>query len=181
MTIPTQIDRSKYWRGSATVELLIVLPFLLLIFLGGMDLARVIRTHIDLTSAVRLGVAAGNRLLQQDEPVPGWRIEDNKSITILLPVADDMELAAEHDLGFNITPDEKSVLCRCVTLDEDSGIDVSGDMVECDDAEIMNCLGSRQIHLRLQVSLPFNTVFDWSWMTGTTNVSAMATMQGDQI
>lgn len=170
----------KRQHAAATVELLIVMPFLLLIFLGSMDLARVIRTYIELNSAVRIGVTAGTRLLQQKEPTPGWRIEGDNSITILLPVADSMELAAENDLGINITPDEKSVLCRCVTRNV-AGIDVSGEIVECDDDEIKGCLGFRQIHLRFQASLPFNTVFDWSWITGTSIVSAVATMEGDEI
>lgn len=170
----------KQQHASATVELLIVMPFFLLVLFGGMDLARVIRTQLELTSAVRSGAAAGARLLQQKEPDPAWSIEADKTITILLPVGDTMESAFKGDLGINLSPNVKSVLCRCVTRDA-GGADVNGAMVACGDTAIMNCTGYRQIHVRLQASVPFNTVFNWSWITGNINVSAVATMEADEI
>ena len=179
----TKIGRSntkKHQQASATVELLIVMPFFLLVLFGGMDLARVIRTQLELTSAVRSGVAAGAMLLQQKEPDPAWSIEDDKSITILLPVVDTMESVFKDDLGINLSPDVKTVLCRCVSRDA-GGDDIYGAMVACGDTVIMTCTGYRQIHVRLQASLPFNTIFNWSWITGNINVSAAATMEADEI
>ena len=180
-------------RGSATLELIIVLLAILLIWLGGMDLARIIHAHVAVASAVHVGLMTGVNKLQQDTP-PAWEIDASNSINILLEAAVKTAIsdAAKNDIGKrykdNLLIEKNEILCRCLKLNVDGVNDSLGNLVACNDTTITNCNSNttyprtvRQIFASMQVRLPLDTIFNWPLLPNTYNITGAAIMQGDEI
>jgi Flp pilus assembly protein TadG len=81
----------KPQRGAATIELIIVLPFLLLLLVGSTDYARVMHTAVSLDSAVRVGVLTGVYILNQPD---GYTKDADGNITVSGDVYEAMQVAA---------------------------------------------------------------------------------------
>ena len=110
--------------GTSTVELVIVLAFLLPILLGSMYLAKMIHAYISLVSAAHAGARAGAMMLRDSES-PQWRYEKtNGLITILSPSAVDIYMheatqAAMDPNKYELEPVQSQILCRCVKETDD--------------------------------------------------------------
>ena len=181
------------FRGSATIELIIVLSAILLIWLGGMDLARVIHAHVAVASAVHTGVMSGARILQQSDPV-AWEKQPDGSISILHvdDVKEAMTAAAKMDVGdrykTKLAIVANEINCRCLKLNKDGVNDSFGNLVACNDTNIINCNGDttypltyRQVFASMRVRLPLDTIFDWPILPNSYDITAAAVMQGGEI
>lgn len=196
-------------RGSATLQLITVMPFMLLILLGGLDLGRVVLAKVALASAVHVGVAQGARVIQLKKPespdwlsAPVWAFNDvaktidfdNGVATINLIIAA-MEKAASDDitnakLNAALNFDNKTkVFCRCLKTDATTGKDsyTSLDPLACDHNDIKTCEKStsfakavRQIFVGMQPKLTVTTVFYWPFVSRQIDLSVAAIMQGDE-
>ena len=199
-------DHNASWRGSAIVQLVIVLPFLLFILLGALDLGRVVVAKVALASAVHVGVAQGARVIQLKEPespdwpnAPVWEFEksnqsiifDNKNAII-----DTMEKVTLADLDekFKIDKGGKAlsfnnktnIFCRCLRTST-AGTDSYSANLLCDDSGIKTCVPGtgftkavRQIYVVMQPQLTVKTLFYWPFVPQDIVISASATMQGDE-
>ncbi len=200
MKVVNHLILNKPTRGSATVELLIVLPLLLLITLASMDLARVVHAHLSLASAVHAGVLAGARLLQQKNPVAvqQWGYDPtNKIITLVdsAKVALTMQHATQDNIGaYTLNSADfllNAVQCRCMKKTSAGTVSydpASGSLVACNATEIQNCNANatysatyRQIHVVMRVRLPVATEFAWPWLASPVVLEEFATLQADEL
>ena len=186
--------------GSATVELIIVMPFLLLIVLGGLDLGRVIVAKVALAGAVHVGVAEGARVIQLKEPETAWPgapvwAYDAGTQTIAFDNKNDiitaMETAVTADVGDKyksaLNFDGKTeVVCRCLKTNT-AGLDSYSNPVACNHNDIKTCVTGtgvsnavRQIYVGMQPKLTVPTIFAWPFMPRQIVLTIPATMQGDE-
>lgn len=202
MTLHVKARSSRI--GSATVELIIVMPFLLFILLGGLDMGRVVMAKVALTSAVHVGVAQGARVIQLKVPdatwsdAPAWAFDEGTGtivfdIDTISEIITSMENAAKADIAGIGKEYEKAlnfdnnteVFCRCLTTDSDGTVEY-GDPVTCVDDEIVECEkgtglnAARQIFVSMQPKLSVRTVFNWPFIPRQIVLSASAVMQGDE-
>lgn len=190
---------SKPARGSATVELLIVLPLLLLMTLASMDLARVVHAHLSLASAVHAGVLAGARLLQQKNPVLAqqWSKDSDGSIIFVdsAKVVLTMQRATQDNIGtYALNSGDfllNAVQCRCLKKTSAGTVSydpADGSLVACDATQIRNCDANvtypatyRQIHVAMRVRLPVATEIAWPWLASPVVLEEFATLQADEL
>ena len=175
--------------GSSTVELVIVLAFLLPILLGSMYLAKMVHAYISLVSAAHAGARAGALILRDSES-PQWHYdEDDSTITILheADVENDMLEATQAAMDpdkYELVLVQPQIVCRCVKKTV-AGVDVYGEFVACDNAAIAGCDVNasyprtyRQIHARLNAQLTLALPF---LPRETITLRASSTMQSAEV
>lgn len=134
-------------RGAATIELIVVLPFLLLLLVGSTDYARIMHAAVSLDSAVRVGVTTGVYTLNQPD---GFTKDADGNITVSEDVFDAMRDAAVAEAQpHSIPAPEVAASCRCPEYDP-SGPD-SSDLRLCTDELIQVCKDP-EIHLTMTAS-----------------------------
>lgn len=186
------IPLSDGQSGTSTVELVIVIAFLLPILLGSMYLAKIIHAHVSLAQAAHAGARAGALQLRQPDPADPspWGVDgDTGAITITDEpgVQAAMVAAARAAIDpdkYDLNSVEAEILCKCVKT-TDAGVDTYSDFVTCDDAVITGCTRTsgfadayKQIHARLQAELlldfPFIPVENFI-------LPSRSTMQAEQV
>jgi len=110
--------------GASTVELVIVLAFLLPILIGSMFLAKIIHAHISLVDAAHAGARAGAIMLR-DSAIQQWEF-DEVSDTVTILHAADVQAAMLAATQAAIDADkyilgmvQPEIVCRCVKTDAD--------------------------------------------------------------
>lgn len=144
-----------HWRGSAIVELLIVLPFLLLILVGASDYARMMQAAVALDSAVRVGVATGSYRLNQPG---GYTRAIDGTISVQQVAFDVMTAAARADADPSrhpLTFDEVIAQCRCPLFDTSNP--GANNLGSCSTAVIRAC-ADPEIHLKMRASTQVDLV-----------------------
>lgn len=186
-------------HGSATLQLILVMPFLLLILLGGLDLGRVVLAKIALASAVHVGVLEGARVIQLKDADAVWQF-DPESKTIVFDKKSDiieaMEKIAKADicvkkgkekcdeiLSFD---NQTKVMCRCLKTTAAGIVDYS-ELVACDDSIIQSCVptsgyanAARQIQVAMEPKMSVETIFYWPFVNKQIVLSTSANMRGDE-
>lgn len=142
-------------RGSATVELLVIMPVLLMTLAIGIDEARMMRAAVALDSAVQMGVLAGVIKLKNN----GFDKEDLGPVIVHADVLTAMTNTAIADAAdYTIQVTNASYLCRC----PDPTTFMVGNLVSCAASSINSCKDP-QIYLQ---------------MTATTQVDMMLFVPG---
>ncbi len=167
------INVPKKEGGASTVELVIVLAFLLPILLGSMYLAKMIHAYISLVSAAHAGARAGAMMLR-NSPSPQWQYDKDKGTITILNQADvesymleaaqaamdpnKYELFSDKD-EFDSVPSE--IVCRCVIEDDEPN--EYGEFLACNEAVCSVDPNSPrtylQIHARLNAQLTLKLPF----------------------
>lgn len=175
--------------GASTVELVIVVAFLLPILIGSMFLAKIIHAHISLVDAAHAGARAGAIMLR-DPGIQQWEFDEVSDTVTILHAADVQaamlaatQAAIDAD-KYNLIAVQPEILCRCVKTNSD-GEDEYSNYVACNSALIAGCnvaggyTGAyRQIHARLQTQLTLDFPFI---LRSNYTLQASAIMQAAQV
>jgi hypothetical protein len=162
----------KPQRGAATIELIIVLPFLLLLLVGSTDYARVMHTAVSLDSAVRVGVLTGVYILNQPD---GYTKDADGNITVSGDVYEAMQVAAVTEaLPHTIPAPVAAASCRCPEYDQSEPD--SSDLGLCTDGLIQDC-EEPEIHLAMTATTQVDlTLQGWALPVGPVTIERTAIM-----
>jgi len=149
MTLPGFL-RCGQALGSATVELLVVMPVLLMTLAIGVDEARMMRAAVALDSAVQMGVLAGVIRLKNK----GFDKEGPSEVIVHQDVLDVMRDTAMADASdYTIQVSNTSYSCRC----PNPTTFMVGDLVECWKDSIKSCKDP-QIYLQMTATTQVDMV-----------------------
>ncbi len=145
------------WRGNAIIELLIVLPFLLLILVGATDYAKMMHAAVALDSAVRVGVATGSYRLNQSG---GYTRDTQGNISVQQVVFDAMTAAARADANPSkhpLTINAAEVIAQCLCPEFDPSNPGANNLGLCNTTIIRAC-SDPEIHLAMTASTQVDLV-----------------------
>ena len=148
-------------RGTAMVELLIVLPVLLMFLVLSMDVARALHARITLIGAVGESAVAGAR-----ELAGGYSLENDGSLK------DNMERVADDVFGtqYGSASFEAQLLCRCQG-------DTNKLVCINNSSYVTNC-GALQVYAQMKGTLSFPLIIKLSWLPTTLTIQTSAIMRG---
>lgn len=125
MNSPRSYSPELRCRGAAAVELLVFIPFLLLLLIGSADLARGMQIVVALDNAVRVGLTTAAHLLNEKDntykPIYYDRTSDGDIViksTLFTAVRDSVVGAGQPYLTpANVNPFPPPTSCRCPVYD----------------------------------------------------------------
>src|SRR3989442_5765319 len=145
--------RWKAERGSAIIELTLLMPFFLLLLMGTIDFSRVFYTAMAITHAARAGAQYGAQS-------NGASQDDAGMAQAARTAAQDLD-----SLGVTATH-----YCKC-TID---GVTLTNPTPNtCTGA----CVGARQIYVQVTTSKTFQTLWNYPGIPHTVNLNRTATLR----
>src|SRR3989442_12411422 len=145
------ITRWKSERGSAIVELTLLMPFFLLLLMGTIDFSRVFYTALAITHAARAGAQYGAQSNGASQDDAGMAQAARTAAQDL----DSLSVTATH-------------YCKCTT----DGVTLTP-MATCTSA----CINTRQIYVQVTTSKTFQTLWNYPGVPHTINLSRTAIMR----
>ncbi len=138
----------KAERGTAFIEMALVLPLLFVLFIGVLDFGRVYYTAIAISHAARAGAQYGAQSNITSSDIPGMK---------------QAALAAANDVS-GVTTDARQ-FCQCA-----SGASVDCTLGTCPE-------GVQQVYVEVTVDKVFTTLFPYPGIPQTTDLTRQATIR----